>query len=85
MHLFSEDRRGVGLLLDDSIETNIVVTSMQINNDYFRKIGPIKIMNSGESKKHALKMIKDLDIRCTGPTQPTRRLSGGNQQKGLHI
>ncbi|GAA0121032.1 sugar ABC transporter ATP-binding protein [Clostridium faecium] len=77
----SEDRRGVGLLLDDSIETNIVVTSMQINNDYFRKIGPIKIMNSGEVRKHALKMIKDLDIRCTGPTQPTRRLSGGNQQK----
>jgi simple sugar transport system ATP-binding protein len=26
-------------------------------------------------------MIEDLDIRCTGPTQPTRRLSGGNQQK----
>ncbi len=26
-------------------------------------------------------MIKNLDIRCTGPTQPTRRLSGGNQQK----
>ena len=26
-------------------------------------------------------MIKDLDIRCTGPEQYTRRLSGGNQQK----
>lgn len=26
-------------------------------------------------------MIKDLDIRCTGPHQITRRLSGGNQQK----
>ncbi len=77
----SEDRRGVGLLLDDSIETNIVVTSMQINNNYFHKIGPMKIMNSGEVREHALKMIKDLDIRCTGPTQPTRRLSGGNQQK----
>lgn len=77
----SEDRRGMGLLLDDSIETNIVVTSMQINNNFFHKIGPIKIMNSGEVREHALKMIKDLDIRCTGPTQPTRRLSGGNQQK----
>ena len=77
----SEDRRGVGLLLDDSIETNIVVTSMQINNNYFRKIGPMKIMNSREVREHAINMIKDLDIRCTGPTQPTRRLSGGNQQK----
>ena len=26
-------------------------------------------------------MIKTLDIRCTGPSQYTRRLSGGNQQK----
>ena len=32
-------------------------------------------------RKHALKMIKDLDIRCTGPNQIVRRLSGGNQQK----
>ena len=26
-------------------------------------------------------MIKELDIRCTGPQQPAGRLSGGNQQK----
>ena len=26
-------------------------------------------------------MIKELDIRCTGPHQLTRQLSGGNQQK----
>ena len=26
-------------------------------------------------------MIKELDIRCTGPDQLVRRLSGGNQQK----
>ena len=26
-------------------------------------------------------MIRALDIRCTGPSQQTRRLSGGNQQK----
>ena len=31
--------------------------------------------------QYALDMIKELDIRCTGPTQLTRRLSGGNQQK----
>jgi simple sugar transport system ATP-binding protein len=26
-------------------------------------------------------MIRKLDIRCLGPTQPVRSLSGGNQQK----
>jgi simple sugar transport system ATP-binding protein len=32
-------------------------------------------------RQYSLKMQKDLDIRCTGPDQLTRRLSGGNQQK----
>lgn len=77
----SEDRRGIGLLLDNSIELNIAVTSMQINNEFFKSIGPIKMVSSKEVRRYANSMIKDLDIRCTGPAQLTRRLSGGNQQK----
>jgi len=77
----SEDRRGIGLLLDNSIELNIAITAMQINNDFLKNIGPIKVVNSKEIRRYANSMIKDLDIRCTGPTQLTRRLSGGNQQK----
>ncbi len=77
----SEDRKGIGLLLEESIELNIAFTAMQINNDFLNKIGPFKIKNSKEIRKHAIKMIKDLDIRCTSPMQATGRLSGGNQQK----
>lgn len=77
----SEDRRGVGLLLDSSIEDNIVVTTMQIKGEYLKRFGPFTQANYGAIHKHALQMIEDLDIRCTGPSQPTRRLSGGNQQK----
>ncbi|PIE97587.1 MAG: sugar ABC transporter ATP-binding protein [Treponema sp.] len=73
----SEDRKGVGLLLNDSIENNIVLTSMQIKNGFLRGIWA----NGAAIRKHANDMIKQLDIRCTGPTQHTRRLSGGNQQK----
>jgi simple sugar transport system ATP-binding protein len=32
-------------------------------------------------REHAKKMIRDLDIRCTSPTQHVGSLSGGNQQK----
>jgi len=81
MAFVSEDRRGVGLLLDSSIEDNIVVTTMQIKGEYLKKYGPFTQGNFPLIRSHALKMIEDLDIRCTGPTQPTRRLSGGNQQK----
>lgn len=77
----SEDRRGVGLMLDTSIEENIIFTAMQIKDMFLRKLGPFSQVAQSQMRNHALKMIKDLDIRCRGPLQPTRRLSGGNQQK----
>lgn len=81
MAYVSEDRRGVGLLLDSSIEMNIVITAMQNQNKFLYSLGVLSLMNNRAIRQHALKMIKDLDIRCTGPTQLVRRLSGGNQQK----
>jgi simple sugar transport system ATP-binding protein len=80
----SEDRRGVGLLLDNSIELNIVMTSMQIQDKFLKPLLGLKMFSLQDDKNirtWANKMIKDLDIRCTGPAQFTRRLSGGNQQK----
>jgi len=77
----SEDRRGVGLLLDSSIEANIAFTAMQMRNRFLYRFGPVTHMAYGKIRRHALEKIKELDIRCTGPMQLTRRLSGGNQQK----
>ena len=77
----SEDRRGVGLLLDESIELNIVFSAMQIKDEFLYHLGPVKLLNQKQVRQHALKMIDLLDIRCTGPTQKVGSLSGGNQQK----
>jgi simple sugar transport system ATP-binding protein len=74
----SEDRKGVGLLLDGSIEDNIMITSMQVKGDFLSKLG---LIDTKKVRSHANEMIELLDIRCTGSKQPTRRLSGGNQQK----
>lgn len=76
----SEDRRGVGLLLDESIEDNIAFSAMQIRGDFLTNTRP-RLKKAREIRKHALQMIELLDIRCTGPHQPAGRLSGGNQQK----
>ncbi|MDO4522617.1 MAG: sugar ABC transporter ATP-binding protein [Eubacteriales bacterium] len=81
MAMVSEDRRGVGLLLDDSIENNIVFNAMQINGDFTKKILGMTQKDTKEIRQHAEDMIKELDIRCFSPTQHTRTLSGGNQQK----
>ncbi|MBP3428677.1 MAG: sugar ABC transporter ATP-binding protein [Clostridia bacterium] len=79
--MVSEDRKGVGLLLDQSIEDNIVFNAMQIKGEYLVKFGPFTNKNDREIRAIAEKMIKDLDIRCFGPTQHAGTLSGGNQQK----
>ncbi len=77
----SEDRRGVGLLLGESIEQNIVFTAMQVKEDFLIKFGWIKLYDQNKARRHTLDMINLLDIRCTGPKQTVGSLSGGNQQK----
>lgn len=77
----SEDRKGIGLLLDDSIELNTVFTSMQIHNQFLINLGFAKFMNARRIRRHTQAMINDLDIRCTSSKQKVGSLSGGNQQK----
>ena len=81
MAMVSEDRRGVGLLLDESIEDNIVFNAMQIRGDYTRNILGARLKDAKAIRRHADDMIRELDIRCFGAMQHTGTLSGGNQQK----
>jgi simple sugar transport system ATP-binding protein len=78
----SEDRRGVGLLLDEPIDWNITFNAMQIHNKFLKKIGKIiKWRDEKAMKVCAQEYIKSLEIRCTSERQLARNLSGGNQQK----
>lgn len=77
----SEDRRGVGLLLNESIEQNIVFSAMQTNNRFLKKFGCFSLYDGKTAKLHAQGMVEKLDIRCTGIRQAAGSLSGGNQQK----
>ena len=81
MAMVSEDRRGVGLLLDESIENNIVFNAMQINNDFTKKFLFGRLKDQKAIREYADKMIDELDIRCFSALQHTGTLSGGNQQK----
>src|SRR4029450_13083280 len=44
-------------------------------------ISGLRLANRKAVRAHAQSMIRRLDVRCTGPAQQVRRLSGGNQQK----
>ena len=79
----SEDRRGVGLLLDESLEWNVAFPAMQIQNKFLTYYlgGIIKWRDEKAIREVTEKYIDELKIKCTSSKQNARELSGGNQQK----
>ncbi len=79
----SEDRRGVGLLLDESLEWNIAFPAMQIQNKFLKNYlgGLIKWRDQDAIREVTEKYINQLQIKCTSSEQKAKELSGGNQQK----
>jgi simple sugar transport system ATP-binding protein len=81
MAFVSEDRRGVGLLLDETLEWNIAFTAMQVQEKYLKSFGFFKIRDDAAMTKLTEEYMDILHIKCTGPKQQAKELSGGNQQK----
>ena len=79
----SEDRRGVGLLLDESLEWNVAFPAMQVQEKFLKKYLGGLVKWRDEKAIHAVttKYINDLMIKCTSSKQKAKELSGGNQQK----
>lgn len=77
----SEDRRGVGLLLEEPIYWNMAFNAMQVQDKFIKKICGIKFRDEKAMKKLANDYIDSLAIKTTGPEQKAQNLSGGNQQK----
>ncbi|MDR1178565.1 MAG: sugar ABC transporter ATP-binding protein [Spirochaetaceae bacterium] len=83
MAFVSEDRRGVGLLLDESLDWNIAFGAMQIHGAYLKSYlgGLFRLRDEKAMRELANEYIAKLEIRCTSCKQPAKELSGGNQQK----
>ena len=81
MAFVSEDRRGVGLLLDESLEWNVAFGAMQVKNRFLKKVGPVRFRDAEAIRKVTEEYVDLLQIRCTSTKQRARQLSGGNQQK----
>ena len=83
MAFVSEDRRGLGLLLDQPIFENITFTAMQIKDKFLKSLlgGLIKWRDDKTMIKITREYIDALQIKCVSEKQLARELSGGNQQK----
>ena len=74
-----EDRHRDGLVLDFTLEQNLVLKK------YFRKpFAKNGFIQFGKVRGYAERLIERFDIRSgQGPTTPARSMSGGNQQKAI--
>ena len=70
----TEDRQGQGVVPPLSVAENLGLASLEQNV----RAG---LVDRGEQRKRAGKMVEDLNIRTPGLEQEVRYLSGGNQQK----
>ncbi len=74
-----EDRHKHGMVLDFSLEQNLVLQRFRENE--FQHIG---FINQSAVRKYAEKLIDQYDVRSgQGPVTTARSMSGGNQQKAI--
>lgn len=72
--LVTEDRKGNGLILNQSVAVNTSIAALQ-------KIIDKGVINNNEEVKYANQFVKDLRIKTPSIEQKVKNLSGGNQQK----
>lgn len=70
----TEDRKKDGLLLNLSVEDNIVISNLNCVSEYL-------IINSKKSTALSERYIDKIKIKTPSKNQEVRNLSGGNQQK----
>lgn len=72
--LITEDRKGEGLLLPQSISANVALGNLA-------EVSRHGFIDRGAETALAQRQMQAMRIRCSGPEQPVGELSGGNQQK----
>ena len=72
--LITEDRKGEGLLLTQTISANIALGNMD-------SVSAGGLVNARDEMNLAQRQIDAMGIRTSGPAQLVSQLSGGNQQK----
>jgi ribose transport system ATP-binding protein len=70
----TDDRRGSGLMLRDSVGRNLV-------GSVLRKVSPFFVMSRSRESQLARRAIQAFDVRPPRPEIAVGALSGGNQQK----
>lgn len=76
MGFCTEDRKSEGIVPDMSVAENMMLALMP-------KLAKSGVIDEKAQQEIVKRFIKQLGIKCSGPDQKVRELSGGNQQKVL--
>ncbi|MBC7723685.1 MAG: sugar ABC transporter ATP-binding protein [Burkholderiaceae bacterium] len=71
----SEDRKALGLLLEQDVNTNVLLASLR---DYTDRLG---FVHTAKGKQKSRDYVSALRIKTPSISSTTKNLSGGNQQK----
>ena len=71
-----EDRKAEGIVPDLSVRENLTLALLP-------RLARLGIVDSVQQARHVDEFVARMAIKTTGPAQPIRELSGGNQQKVL--
>ncbi len=71
----SEDRLSLGLVLEQPIASNIVLSILE------KLAGPLGLLRMDRKRGAVMDWIEQLGIKVSDPENPVRTLSGGNQQR----
>jgi len=76
MGFCTEDRGAEGIVPEMSVAENLTLAILP-------KISRNGVLDEARQREIVDRFIRDLGIKCSGPNQKVRELSGGNQQKVL--
>jgi ribose transport system ATP-binding protein len=76
MGFCTEDRKAEGIVPDMSVAENLTLALLP-------KISRNGVLDETRQREIVERFIRELGIKCSGPNQKVRELSGGNQQKVL--
>lgn len=80
--LIPDDRKKMGLLMEHSVEDNIVFSGLYGKNKFLKKSMKLFQIKDKEKINNTVEnYIERLEIKCANKYQEVMQLSGGNQQK----
>ncbi len=83
IYMLPDERKEMGLLLEEPVWKNVIFGTWKKKKSFLKRprLKGLSFLNHDEIRQYTEDIVEDLNIKVSNIYQPTRELSGGNQQK----